>query len=73
MERLGCKPRRRGIIKGETMAKLMGIRIDQLRPLQATVGMLEIDAKRKRLLDMNEKDLKAFLKAAPDSNGGRQE
>jgi hypothetical protein len=47
------------------MAKLMSVSIEQLRPMQATVGMLEVDAKRKRLLNMDEKDLKAFLKSAP--------
>ncbi|MEW9587022.1 ParB-like protein [Paraburkholderia sp. DGU8] len=39
--------------------------IEQLRPLQATVGMLEVDSKRQHLLAMNQKDLKAFLKSAP--------
>lgn len=35
------------------MAETMSVSIEQLRPLQATVGMLEVDAKRKRLLTMN--------------------
>jgi hypothetical protein len=47
------------------MAKILGVSIEQLRPLQATVGMLEVDAKHKHLLAMNQKDLKAFLKSAP--------
>lgn len=47
------------------MAKILGLTIEQLRPLQATVGMLEVEAKRKHLLAMKEKDLKAFLKGAP--------
>lgn len=47
------------------MAKILGVSIEQLRPLQATVGMLEVNAKREQLLAMNQKDLKAFLKSAP--------
>ncbi|WP_350357390.1 ParB-like protein [Paraburkholderia fungorum] len=47
------------------MAKILDLSIEQLRPLQATVGMLEVEAKRKYLLAMNQKDLKAFLKSAP--------
>jgi hypothetical protein len=47
------------------MAKILGLSVEQLRPLQATVGMLEVEAKRKHLLAMNQKDLKAFLKGAP--------
>lgn len=47
------------------MASITSIGIEQLRPLQATVGMLEVDAKRKRLLAMDAKSLKAFLKSAP--------
>lgn len=47
------------------MAKITSIRIEQLRPLQATVGMLEVDAKRKLVLSMDKKALKTFLKAAP--------
>ncbi|AXF18898.1 ParB-like protein [Paraburkholderia caledonica] len=47
------------------MAKILGLSIEQLRPLQATVGMLEVEAKRKHLLAMNQKDLKAFLKGSP--------
>lgn len=47
------------------MAKTMSVNIEQLRPLQATVGMIEVDAKRKHLLAMNEKALKEFLKGAP--------
>jgi hypothetical protein len=47
------------------MAKTMSVSIEQLRPMQATVGMLEVDAKKQRLLKMDEKALKAFLKAAP--------
>ncbi|MDE1004803.1 MAG: hypothetical protein OSB38_04000 [Paraburkholderia fungorum] len=47
------------------MASITSIDIEQLRPLQATVGMLEVDAKRKRLLAMDAKSLKAFLKSAP--------
>jgi hypothetical protein len=49
---------------GATMAKTMSVSIEQLRPMQATVGMLEVDAKRKRLLKLDEKTLKAFLKSA---------
>ncbi|WGS54130.1 ParB/Srx family N-terminal domain-containing protein [Paraburkholderia sp. D15] len=47
------------------MAKTTTVRIEQLRPMQATVGMLEVDAKKKRLLQLDEKALKTFLKAAP--------
>ncbi|MFL9867759.1 ParB/Srx family N-terminal domain-containing protein [Paraburkholderia fungorum] len=47
------------------MASITSIDIEQLRPLQATVGMLEVDAKRKRLLAMDAKSLKDFLKSAP--------
>lgn len=47
------------------MAKTTNVSIKQLRPLQATVGMLEVDAKRKRLLAMDDRALKAFLKSAP--------
>ncbi|HWW20303.1 MULTISPECIES: ParB-like protein [Paraburkholderia] len=47
------------------MARITSVGIEQLRPLQATVGMLEVDAKRKRLLAMDAKSLKDFLKSAP--------
>jgi hypothetical protein len=47
------------------MATTTSVGIEQLRPLQATVGMLEVDAKRKRLLAMDTKSLKDFLKSAP--------
>lgn len=47
------------------MAKIISVDIEQLRPLQATVGMLEVDAKRKHLLGMKQKDLKVFLASAP--------
>lgn len=47
------------------MAKRMSVSIEQLRPLQATVGMLEVDAKRKHLVAMDATALKEFLKSAP--------
>ncbi|WP_183082087.1 ParB-like protein [Paraburkholderia sp. BL23I1N1] len=52
-------------MEGHPMATITSIDIEQLRPLQATVGMLEVDAKRKHLLAMNAKSLKDFLKSAP--------
>ena len=47
------------------MVKTMSVRIEQLRPMQATVGMLEVNAKKKHLAQLDEKTLKAFLKGAP--------
>ena len=47
------------------MTKTTRISIEQLRPLQATVGMLEVEAKRKHLLSLEAKALKQFLKTAP--------
>lgn len=47
------------------MAKKLTIHIDQLRPLQATVGMLEVNAKHKRLAAMDARKLQAFMRSAP--------
>ncbi|MFM0197986.1 ParB-like protein [Paraburkholderia strydomiana] len=54
---------RPGTVGGRRWRNYCGI--EQLRqPLKATVGMLEVEKKRKHLLTMNQKDLKAFLKDA---------
>jgi hypothetical protein len=47
------------------MTKPVKISIEQLRPLQATVGMLEVEAKRKHLLSLKAKELRQFLNMAP--------
>lgn len=47
------------------MAKRMRVDIAQLRPMQATVGMLEVNAKRKHLQSLDAKALRQFLKTAP--------
>lgn len=47
------------------MTKTTRIKVQQLRPLQATVGMLEVDEKRTHLLSLDAKALKQFLKTAP--------
>ncbi|SAK50529.1 ParB-like protein [Caballeronia ptereochthonis] len=47
------------------MANITRVDIAQLRPMQATVGMLEVDAKRKHLRALDAKALRDFLKSAP--------
>lgn len=47
------------------MTKTIKINVDQLRPLQATVGMLEVEAKRKHLESLGAKAQKQFLRTAP--------
>ncbi|MFM0053889.1 ParB-like protein [Caballeronia grimmiae] len=47
------------------MTKPIKIEIQQLRPLQATVGMLEVEEKRKHVGSLDGKALKQLLSAAP--------
>ncbi|VXC17867.1 conserved hypothetical protein [Burkholderia sp. 8Y] len=47
------------------MTKPIKIKIEHLRPLQATVGSLEVEEKRKHVVSLDDKALKQFLIEAP--------
>jgi hypothetical protein len=47
------------------MGKLVKLEVQQLHPTQLTVGMIEVDEKRKHFETLSDKELRAALKAIP--------